>query len=188
MHYFRKIVGESIYLSPLSVNEDDTEKYIKWMNNRDVAINFGQYNRVVSSRSDLKWVYEPPSDMQRYAMVLFNGDVLIGSISIHNIDHLNRNAYIGIFIGEEEHRGKGYGAEAVRLLLEYGFRTLNLHSIMLTVHADNHAGIACYKKVGFQEVGRLPECLFKDGQYVDKLYMCILEGEFDKQKHKNPNN
>jgi RimJ/RimL family protein N-acetyltransferase len=178
MCYFRKIVGERLYLSPISVNDDDAENYIKWMNNKAVANNFGQYNRVVSSKSDMKWIYEPGNDMQRYAMVLLDGDVLIGSISIHNIDHLNRNAFIGIFIGEEEHRSKGYGAEAIRLLLEYGFKTLNLHNIMLTVHADNYAGIACYKKVGFREVGRLPEWVFKDGQYTDKIYMGILEREF----------
>ena len=183
MHYFRKIVGERVYLSPITVNEDDIESYIKWMNTKEVAVNFSQYNRIVSSKRDLSWLYETPNDMQRYAMVLLDGDVLIGSISIHNIDHLNRNAFIGIFIGEEEHRNKGYGAEAIRLLLEYGFKTLNLHNIMLTVRADMDAAIACYKKVGFQEVGRLPECVFIGGQYVDKLYMCILEREFDKQKN-----
>lgn len=116
--------------------------------------------------------------MHRFAIVLFENDTLIGSISIHNIDHLNRNAYIGIFIGGEEHRSKDYGAEAIRLILDYGFNTMNLHSINLTVHADNYAGISCYKKVGFREVGRLPEVLFVDGKYVDKIYMCILEHEF----------
>ena len=178
MHYFRKIVGERLYLSPISANDEDAENYVKWMNNKEVAVNFGQYNRVVSSKSDLKWLYEPPNDMHRYAMILLDGDVLIGSISIQNIDHLNRNAFIGIFIGDGEYRGRGYGAEAIRLLLEYGFNTLNLHNIMLTVHADNYAGIACYKKVGFREVGRLPECLFKAGQYIDKIYMSILAREF----------
>jgi len=187
MRYYRKIIGERLYLSPVSVNEDDTERYIKWMNDKEVAVNFGQYNRAVSSKNDLKWLYDPPSDMQRYAMVLLDGDVLIGSISIHNIDHLNRNAFIGIFIGEDEHRNRGYGAEAIRLLLEYGFKTLNLHNIMLTVRADIEAAIACYKKVGFREVGRLPECVFIAGQYVDKLYMCILEREFEKQQTKSLN-
>ena len=182
MPYFRKIVGERLYLSPVSINDDDANKYLKWMNDKTVAVDFGQYHRVVSSKSDIKWIYETPSDMQRYAMVLLEGDVLIGSISIHNIDHLNKNAFIGIFIGEEAHRCKGYGAEAIRLLLEYGIKTLNLHNIMLTVHADNYAAIACYKKVGFREVGRLPEWVFKDGQYVDKLYMSLFAREFNNKE------
>ena len=178
MSYFRKIVGEQLYLSPVSINDDDADKYIKWMNDKNVAVAFGQYNNIISQESDLKWLYEPPNDMQRYAMVLLDGDVLIGSISIHNIDNLNRTAFIGIFIGEEEYRNKGYGAEAVRLLIEYGINTLNINNIALTVHADNYAAIACYKKVGFKEVGRLSEWVFKDGQYIDKIYMGILAREF----------
>ena len=178
MSYFRKMVGERLYLSPIGINDDDANNYIKWMNDKTVAVDFGQYNHVVASISDIKWIYEPPGDMQRYAMVLLDGDVLLGSISIHNIDHLNGNAFIGIFIGEEEYRRKGYGAEAIRLIVEYGIKTLNLHTIMLTVHADNYAAVACYKKVGFREVGRLPEVVFKDGQYVDKLYMAIVAREF----------
>ncbi len=177
MQYYKKMVGSRVYLSP--IDDSEVESYLKWMNDEAVAIPFGQYSRVVSSREDLKWIYEPPKDMQRYAIVLLDGDVLIGNISLHNIDHLHRNAFIGIFIGEEQQRGQGLGAEAIRLILQYGFKTLNLHNIMLTVHADNDAGIACYKNVGFREVGRLPEWTFKDGKYVDKLYMSIMEHEFE---------
>lgn len=177
MKYYKKIIGKRIYLSP--INTDEVDSYLKWMNDKAVADHFGQYPRVISSKSDMKWLYEPGSDMHRYAIVLLDGDVLIGSISLHNIDHLHRSAFIGIFIGDEEQRSKGYGAESIRLILNYGFRTMNLHSIMLTVHADNDAGIACYKKAGFREVGRLPECIFKNGKYIDKIYMSILEHEFE---------
>jgi RimJ/RimL family protein N-acetyltransferase len=178
MSYYRKMIGERLYLSPISENENDGEKYLAWMNDKAVTIYFSQYHSAVASKSDLSWLYEPPADMQRYAMVLLEGDELLGSISIHNIDHLNRNAFIGIFIGDAERRGKGFGAEAIRLILCYGFYTLNLHSILLTVLADNPGGIACYKKVGFREVGRLPEHIYHDGTYVDKLYMGILKHEF----------
>ncbi len=177
MKYYKKIIGSRIYLSP--TNTDEVDSYLKWMNDEAVAVDFGQYPLVVSSKSDMKWLYEPSKDMHRYAIVLIDGDVLIGSISLHNIDHLNRNAFIGIFIGEEEYRGKGYGAEAIQLILNYGFKTMNLHSINLTVHANNCAGISCYKKVGFREVGRLPEVFFIDGKYVDKIYMGILENDFN---------
>ncbi len=178
MKYYKKIIGKRIYLSPINIDEVDS--YIKWMNDETVAANFGEYHRMVSSKSDMKWIYEPPRDMHRYAVVLLDNDELIGSLSLHNIDNLNRNAFIGIFIGDAEQRGKGYGAEAIRLILNYGFKTINLHSIMLTVHSDNYAGIKCYKNVGFREVGRFPEVIFKDGKYVDKICMSILEHEFEK--------
>ena len=110
MGYFRKIIGERLYLSPLNIN--DAETYIKWMN-ETVAQSFGQYPLVVATKDDLKWLFEPPAGTQRYALVLHDGDVMIGSISIHNIDHLNRNAFLGIFIGEVERLGKGYGVEAI---------------------------------------------------------------------------
>lgn len=176
MKYYKKIVGERTYLSP--VNAEDAETYIKWMN-ESVAKSFGQYHMIVSSKDDLNWIFEPPATMQRYAIVLLDSDLMIGSISIHNINHLDRNAFLGIFIGEEAYQSKGYGAEAIRLILAYGFHTLNLHNIMLSVTADNLAGVACYKKVGFQEVGRWRQWVYKDGAYVDKIYMSILACEFD---------
>ena len=175
MRYFRKMIGERLYLSP--VNADDAESYIKWMNEKFVATHFGQYVNVVSSKNEMKWLFEPGSDVQRYAMVLLDGDIMIGCISLQNINHLNRNAFLGIFIGEEEYRSKGYGAEAIRLLLEYGFKTLNLHNIMLSVTEDNKAGITCYKKAGFREIGRRREWIYRNGKYIDVIYMDILESE-----------
>lgn len=176
MKYYKKIIGKQLYLSP--INTDDVENYIKWMNDKSIASNYAQYSSVVSSKNELKWLFEPESGVYRYAIVLLDSDVLIGSISLHDINHINRNAFIGIFIGEKEHCGKGYGAEAIELILNYGFKTINLHNIMLSVHADNSAGINCYKKVGFQEVGRRREWVFKDGKYIDVIYMDILACEF----------
>ncbi|MGI5898671.1 MAG: GNAT family N-acetyltransferase [Christensenellales bacterium] len=177
MRYFRKIPGERLYLSPLDV--DDTgihTRWAEWMNDKTVAEHYGGHHNLVTLSSAKKTLEELKG--YRFAIILLDGDVLIGHISLHDIDHLNRNAFLGIFIGDEKHRGKGYGGEAVRLVLDYGFKTLNLHSIMLSVHADNYAGIACYKKVGFREAGRRREWIFKHGKYFDKIYMDILAHEF----------
>ena len=177
MRYYRKIVGERLYLSPFDV--DDVEIYTQWaqwMNDRAVADYYGGYNNLVSPASAKKALEGLTG--HRFAMVLLDGDICIGHISLHDINHLNRHAFIGIFIGEEEHRGKGYGTEAIRLVLEYGFKTMNLHSILLSVVADNAAAIACYKNVGFRESGRWREYKFMDGKYIDVIYMDILEREF----------
>jgi len=146
------------------------------MNNRVIADTYGGHHNLVTTASAKK-VVEGLEGI-RFDMVLLDGDVLIGHISLHDIDHFNRHAFLGIVIGESEYHSKGYGAEAVRLVLDYGFKTLNLHNIMLSVHADNHAGIACYKKVGFKDAGRRREWLFKDGKYIDVIYMDILAHEF----------
>jgi len=177
MPYFRKIIGERLYLSPF--DPDDVEIYTKWaewMNDRAVGDTYGGHHNLVSVSGAKKTLEELKG--YRFVMVLMNDDVPIGHISLHDIDHMNRHAFIGIFIGDAEHRNRGYGAEAIRLVLDYGFKTLNLHNIMLSVHADNLAAIACYKKVGFTETGRRREWIFKDGKYIDNVYMSILAREF----------
>ena len=178
MGYYRKIVGERLYLSPF--DRDDTEicaKWAKWMNDNAVTDTFGGHGNLVSLADAKKTLLELYG--YRFATVLLEGDVLIGHISLHDIDHLHRHAFLGIYIGEAEHRNKGYGAEAIRLVLNYGFKTLNLHNIMLSVHADNAAGIASFKKAGFREAGRRREWFFKNGKYIDVMYMDILSQEFE---------
>jgi len=176
--FFRKIVGEQIYLSPFDAdNSDIYTKWAEWMNDRTVADTFGGHFNLVSISGAKKTLEELQG--YRFAIVLLDNDNLIGHISLHDINHLNRHAFLGIFIGDEEHRNKGYGSEAVCLVLDYGFKTLNLHNIMLSVHDDNIAAISCYKKIGFKEAGRRREWVFKDGKYHDVIYMDILENEFE---------
>jgi RimJ/RimL family protein N-acetyltransferase len=177
MKYFKKLVGENIYLSP--VNPDDAEIYTKWLNDPEVTDWLGGTERILSLPAERKFL-EKTADEGGYifAIVRLEDDALLGSCGIRDIIHTNRRATVGIFIGEAENRSRGYGTEALKLLLGYGFNTLNLHNIMLGVHADNARAIHCYKKIGFREYGRRRECIFKNGGYVDSLYMDILENEY----------
>ena len=181
--YYRKITGPRIYLSPFNPDcPEATATWARWMNNRAVTDTFGGHGNPVSLASAKKTLQELYG--HRFDIVLPDGDVLIGHISLHDIDHLHRHAFMGIVIGEDEHRGRGYGTEAVRLILDYGFNTLNLHNIMLSVHADNHAGIAGFKKADFREAGRRREWVFKNGEYIDVIYMDILAREWEASHEK----
>jgi RimJ/RimL family protein N-acetyltransferase len=180
MKYFPKITGERLYLSPM--NTDDAEQYVKWLNDPDVAEHLGQYKKLISLPNEKKALEQMTNEGHNYAIVLKDGDELLGNISLFEVEHIDRRAILGIFIGEAGRRGKGYGAEAIRLLLGYGFNILNLHSVMLTVHEDNPQGVACYKKVGFTEYGRRRESRIKDGQFYDLIYMDILDREFTGDK------
>ena len=175
MKYFKKLGGERIYLSPM--NKDDAEIYTKWLNDENVAVSLGQYAKVISLNSEQKALEEMTSDGYNFAIVK-NDNTLIGNISLFSINHICRNAITGLFIGESENRGKGYGAEALHLVLNFGFNALNLHNIMLNVYSDNTQAIECYKKVGFTEFGRRREAVFKNGKYVDDVHMDILSTEF----------
>ena len=159
------------------MNTGDTEIYTKWLNDENVAANIGQYRKVVSLATEQKYLDNAASGGQNYAIVLLDGDKLIGNISLFDENAVDRTATLGLFIGDEENRNKGYGAEAIRLLISYGFMTLNLINIMLTVNSDNMRAIACYKKAGFRDIGRRRNTVYKDGRSVDLIYMDIIKDE-----------
>ena len=179
MRYFEKLSGERLFLSPM--NPEDAEAYTKWLNDPAVAVGLGQYAKMISLPGEQKYLADLASRSSHdFAMVLREGNEgrLIGNISLMDVNGVDRTATLGLFLGEEADRGKGYGAEAIRLLLDYGFRTLNLHNIQLHLNGDNAQALACYKKVGFREFGRRRESKFHSGKYVDQIYMDILDSEF----------
>lgn len=86
-----------------------------------------------------------------------------------------------------EARNKGYGTEAIQLILDYGFNYLNLNNIKLDVLSFNERAIACYKKCGFKEYGRRRKSEFINGKYYDRISMDILKEEFIQSYIKNKN-
>lgn len=178
MKFYRKITGERLYLSPFDPHDPEMHAvWAEWMNDRETADFYGRHYDCITKAS-AKTVVEGLTG-HRFSVVLLDGDVLIGHVSLHDISHIDRNAFFGICIGEKKHRGKGYGTEALKLLLDYGFNTLNLNNIMLSVTENNRAAVSCYKKLGFKDAGRRREWMYIDGKYVDKLYMDMLAREFN---------
>lgn len=112
---------------------------------------------------------------------------LVEVIGLEHFDWIRRSAILGIFIGDEDYRSKGYGREAINLLLEYGFKYLNLHSIRLALIETNERVHNCYLKCGFKDTGKSREDFYINGKYYDKLYMDILESEFKGDFIKNKN-
>ena len=173
---FKKMSGERLFLSPLC--QEDAAVYAAWMNDANIARYLGPFDKLITAKGAEKGLLEPPEDTQRYAIVLHDSDRFIGIITLKQINHLNRSATLSIVIGDAANHSKGYGAEAIRLLLEYAFKWLNLSNILLKVHAPNLAAIACYQKVGFREIGRRTASEYVDGEYLDDVYMEILPEMF----------
>jgi len=105
-------------------------------------------------------------------------DELIGSVRLFNITWPSRNGYIGISLGGASARGKGYGTDAMRILLRFAFMEINLHRVMLEVFDYNIGAIRSYEKVGFIKEGRLRQKNRRDGQFHDIVRMGILRREW----------
>lgn len=98
----------------------------------------------------------------------------------------NRNAECIIDIGEKECWGKGYGREALQLLLDYAFLELNLHRVSLRVFSFNEKAIRLYERLGFKDEGRSRQSLYRDGRWHDICHMGILQEEYVTSKRSVP--
>jgi len=103
----------------------------------------------------------------------------IGDIDLFHIDQRSRNAVVGLGIWREEDRGRGYGTDALRAMLRWAFRHLNLHRIELSVEPDNARAVRVYEKLGFVREGMRREHHYDDGCYQDELIMGLLGREFE---------
>jgi RimJ/RimL family protein N-acetyltransferase len=102
----------------------------------------------------------------------------IGMCGLFHYDQIAHICELGIGIGDRAYWGKGYGRDAVRLLLDYAFRIRNLHKVWLGVNGPNERAIRAYRACGFVEEGRLRQHAWNDGHYVDVVYMGVLNEEW----------
>ena len=105
---------------------------------------------------------------------------IIGFCGLRDVDPFGRTAELGITIGDKAYWGRGYGREAIRLLLDYAFRLLNLRRVFLRVHGRNERGIRAYRACGFVEEGRLRHHVWSDGAYDDLVFMGVMRDEFQR--------
>ena len=108
-------------------------------------------------------------------------DRTIGLIGLDGIRWTHGDAWVGIGLGEREYLGKGFGTDAMRILLRYAFEELNLHRLSLSVFEYNPRAIRSYEKVGFIVEGSARQFLNRDGQRYDMIFMGILREEWEKR-------
>jgi RimJ/RimL family protein N-acetyltransferase len=96
---------------------------------------------------------------------------------MYAMDPLARNAAVGVSLAPDQ-RGKGYGRDVVKVLVDFGFRHRNLHRVWLEALATNEAGLRAYAAAGFVEEGRLRDHAWVDGAYVDMVRMAVLRSDW----------
>jgi RimJ/RimL family protein N-acetyltransferase len=167
--YLRKMTG------------DDITVYHKWRNDLEVM---RTTNPVIDlftfadTKQFVEHVILGAGTSKSYMILEKQSQLPIGITSLIQIDYKNRNSECIIDIGEKEYWGKGYGKEALRLLLDYAFLEMNLHRVSLRVFAFNDKALGLYEKLGFKREGASRQAIFREGKWHDIIHMGILAHEY----------
>jgi diamine N-acetyltransferase len=165
------------------IERDDLPRYVAWFGDPEVRRHLDLY-LPFSLAQEERWFESLQESLDKQEAVLLaietSEGVHIGNLGLVTINWKDRNAELGITIGDKSYWDRGYGSDAIRAMLEIAFRQMNLHRVFLRVHEDNLRGIRCYEKVGFQQEGTMRESAFKEGAYHDVHLMSILRSEYEK--------
>lgn len=184
--------GERIDLFPLK--RADVEQYIRWLNDPH-SMGFLGVHRPLSEEEQKEIVERllriPISEGLIVGICLKNPQDLIGSVTLERVDVPGRHAEISLFIGEPEMRGLGYGREALHLMINYAFRTLNLRKVWARYIDPFNQLKSSYESIGFREAGRFKGHRFIDGKWHDEVLMELFRDRYldraekhEKQKKK----
>ena len=162
-------MNENIMIRLLS-EQDVTEKYLSWMVDEEVV----QYlesrwfrHTLDSLREYVKRMNDSPNDF--LFGIFINEFGHIGNIKIGSINQHHRFGDLGLFIGEQAVRGRGFGTEAIQQATRYAFEELNLNKLTAGIYACNSASYKAFQKAGYRSVGFLEKHWFYKGEYVDGL-------------------
>jgi len=174
------MLGNQVRLRP--IERDDLPRFVAWFGDAEVRRHLAVY-LPFSLAQEERWFESLQGRLERQESVVLaietSDGVHIGNVGLDNINWKDRNAEMGIVIGEKAYWDQGYGSDSIRTLLRLAFHEMNLHRVLLRVDADNARGIHCYEKAGFQQEGTLREVVFREGTYHDQHIMSILQSEFE---------
>lgn len=167
------LAGKTIRLAILE--EKYLDKIMQDWNNPEMRKYLGGY-MPNSKTFEARWIESVHEQMKNrksfyFALERIEDDEFLGTLGVHDIDWLSKSARIGITIHSPENWGKGYGTEAMKILISFAWKDLNLRRLELDVHAFNKRAIRVYEKMGFSQFGTAHGRFFIDGEYVDTILM-----------------
>jgi RimJ/RimL family protein N-acetyltransferase len=173
------ITGERVALGPL--RDEHFEDIALWENDYGTERFFtapGPRRPEATRRNFTEGDFSGPTNVV-FAVYEVATWRFIGLAGLINLDYLNRTAEFFIMIGPPDTRGKGYGTEATRLVLDHSFIALGLTSVRLGVFSYNPAAMRAYEKAGFKHAGVLRGNKMMGGKLWDTILMDVVVDEFE---------
>jgi len=170
-----QIQSGDVYLR--APERDDIPLFVAWMNDwrtsRTLAL-----RAPISLPMEEGWfdgmIANQGKDGYLFVSCLFADDRAVGNAGLFDLDLVNGTAGLGIMVGRAEDRGRGFGTDALRALVGFGFDQLRLERIWLDVYATNAGARRIYERVGFVHEGTLRRAVFREGRHVDVDRMAVL--------------
>ncbi len=179
------LIGERVYLRPVE-REDFTQLYL-WDNDPEIRGLTGEVLPTYQdSFEDFQARLRADSSRVWFAVVVKENDRLIGEAGLLRMFPAWRTTDLSLIIGDRAAWRKGYGTEAMELLLDYAFGYLNFHRVAIGVVGSNERALKFYEKVGFKREGIQRDGYYYDHSYQDFVMMSILENEFRADRERRP--
>jgi RimJ/RimL family protein N-acetyltransferase len=171
--------GEKVVLR--AIEEQDLEAMARWSNDLEIEVLGGGDPPAPRSLARVKAEHErrEKEATEDVNFAIEADGKLIGMLALFHTDTTARTSELGIVIGEREYWGRGYGQDAIKTVVDYGFRHRNLQRVWLTVVATNDRAVNAYKRCGFVEEGRMRQHVWSDGSHRDMIYMGLLREEWN---------
>ena len=178
-----------------SVVEQDLEDVFKWNNDEELvtlASGSDKPFQINNSMVGLKHYLEKNTlendlveDGQFFSIYTKDTGCHIGKCDYRDINWIVRSATIGIMIGERDHWGTGHGKDAIKVLLNYLFNTLNLNRVQIDTWSGNQRAIRFFENAGFVKEGEFREGEYIDGRFYNTIIMSILKNDYIADQKKN---
>jgi len=168
--------GQKVRLRP--VRPADLQSFTHWLADPEVRRWLAAVEKPPTLDEEIAWYEETRANPNNvlWAIESLEGQ-LVGTCELR-MAAKHRKAELGISIHDKEEWSKGYGTDAVRLMLEYGFEDMELNRIELTTDEDNARGRRCYEKCGFVEEGMRRQDRFVQGNFSNTVMMSVLREDW----------
>lgn len=161
------------------IKKEDMKFIYKWFSSTEFLKNYDYYPPVPLNEDETdKMFYDYENSKKSEVFAVRLNSTIVGVAGFDDMIEENQVATLFIGLGNENERGKGYGKETMKLLLEYGFNNLKLHRIQLNVLEFNERAIALYEKCGFTKEGIFREFVLRDGKRYNLLLYGMLKSEW----------
>lgn len=171
--------GEKVILRPIIMA--DAPRFVKWLS--DPEVNKFTSRKRMNLKEEKQWIKGLSKKLktEKHFAIDMKDKIHIGSIDLRGIDLRDKKCKLGVLIGDKNYWNKGYGSDAIKILLDYGFKKLKLNRIELGVYSYNQRAIKVYNRLGFKLEGVKREDVFYKNKYHNSFVMGILKREWVKK-------